>query len=287
MAASNANHPVSFESQATLVLIRATVLDRAGHPVTGLTRENFALFDEGEPQELATVAEESEPVSAAIVFDASESMSARTGHAREALARLLAGANSDDEYCLITVGSKPELAADWTTAEGSLQNQVLTVTARGNTALLDAIDIAFRQFRTARHDRRMMIVISDGEDNASRFSEREITRRLEESDVELYAINLYPATLRRQHAAYDFAGRDLLTRLSERTAGRYFAIDRPKDLDAAMSSIEDEMRWRYVLSYTPPTPADGRFHRVRVKVKNTDCGRLSVYVRRGYRSDVD
>jgi VWFA-related protein len=281
--AAGPKEKAAFRSNAYVVLINATVLDRANRPVRGLTQDNFRVFQEKAEQPITYFAEEEVPVSLAIVFDTSGSMRMNISGARKALRALLGTSNPEDEFCLITFAERPQLAVPWVTDESLIQNSTLFNAPRGQTSLLDAIHLAVAQTKRAANPRRAVLVLSDGGDNHSRYSEPEIAAILEEADVQMYAVDMAESPYLNARAAEELAGPDLLERLSEHAGGRYFPAHNDRDLAGIADRISQELRSQYVIGFVPPTGiGDGRFHRVQVQVAR-EGPKLSVHWRRGYR----
>jgi len=275
-----------YRIESNVVLISATVLDRHNHPVRGLDKENFRLYEDKAEQSIAYFNEEEIPLSLAVVFDKSTSMEAKLPATRRALAAVLDTANPDDEFSLITFATRPELSMDWTDEAGEVQSRVLFHKPEGRTALLDAIHLALQRMKKASNPRRAIVIFSDGGDNASRYTERGLKRLLEEADVQLYAIDMSGSVMMRQRTPEEVAGPGLLARLCEHAGGRYFAAHNTRDLTRAADQISKELRSQYVLGYIPAgTIQDGRYHRVQLKLERPEgTSRLSVYWRRGYRA---
>ncbi len=273
----------AFRSDSYVVLINATVLDRMGRPVTGLSRDRFHLFQDKTQRPITYFAEEEVPVSLAIVFDASGSMNANIAGARKALRALLDGSNPKDEFCLITLADRPELTVPWSTNDSLIEERALFRAPHGQTALLDAIQLALAQTKKASNPRRAILVVSDGGDNNSRYTEREIAEALEEGDAQMYAVDLTERPYYAGPTAEEMGGPDLLSRLSERGGGRYFAAHDERELRGVANRISRELRSEYVLGFVPPEGIkDGKFHHVQLRVER-DGPKLSVYWRPGYR----
>jgi Ca-activated chloride channel family protein len=289
---ANAAEPqakAAFRSDSYVVLINATVLDRTGRQVTGLTRDNFHIYQDKTQRPITYFAEEEVPVSLAIVFDASGSMSLNIAGARKALRALLQDSNPEDEFCLITVAERPELTVPWVSDDALIQNSALSHAPHGPTALLDAIHLALVQTKRAANPRRAILVLSDGGDNDSRYSEREIAGMLEEGGAQMYAVDMAELPFYVPRAAEELTGPDLLERLSERGGGRYFPAHNDRELAAVADRISKELRSEYVLGFVPPKGIeDGRFHHVQLGVERDGGGpKLTVYWRHGYRAPAE
>lgn len=275
-----------FHADANVVLINATVLDRHDRPIRGLTRDQFRVYEDKAEQTIAYFSEEEVPISLAVIFDVSGSMEGKLGALRDALATILTSANVDDEVSLITFADEPQVALGWTQSFQDVQNRLLQFSAHGQTSLLDALETGLAQLKRARNPRKAMLVFSDGGDNHSRSTEREVLHSLEEADVQIYAIASTEAWSLRAAAPEVMFGPDLLDRLCDHAGGRYFQADGKHELTTAAEQISRELRSQYVIGYVPSNGShDGRFHHVRVQVKRPVDGRnVSVFWRRGYRA---
>jgi Ca-activated chloride channel family protein len=278
--------PGRFRADTSLVLIGATVVDGHDRIVRGLTRQDFRLFDERVEQTIRYFGEEDVPLSLAVVFDTSGSMAGKLASMRSGLAAVLKTSNPEDEFCLITFASRPELVVPWTADAAEVENRVFTRPARGRTALLDAIEVALQQIRQSHNPRRAIVVFSDGGDNYSRLSQRALARQLEEADVQLYAIDtagFLPPTA--DDIEEVMAQPNLLAELCGRAAGRYFQLSDARDPVRVAERVNLELRSQYVLGYAPSNQAeDGKFHRLQLKVEPRPGTRLSVRWRHGYRA---
>jgi len=281
-----------FRADSSLVLVGATVEDTHDRPVRGLTRQDFRLFSDKVEQTIRYFGEEDVPLSLAVVFDTSGSMSGKLDSMRGALAAVLGTANPEDEFSLITFADHPQIAVPWTRDAGQVQNHVLAKPAHGRTALLDAIALGLQLIRQAHNPRRAIVVFSDGGDNYSRFSERALARQLEETDVQLYAIDtsdfLMPPANSYAESAYEPPQTNLLSSLCDGAAGQYFQISNARDPERIAEQISLELRSQYVLGFSPSTLAgDGKFHRLQLKVQSPSGAHLLVHWRRGYRAPVN
>src|SRR5262249_38635506 len=184
-----------------------------------------------------------------------------------AVGRLLEPANSDDEFFLIQFSDRPDLVSDFTTNTAEIQNRLLPVTSKGRTALLDAIYLGMSQMKNAGNPRKALVIISDGCDNHSRYTESEIKNLTRESDVQIYAIGLFEPIATRERPAATLRGPALLEELAEETGGRRFPADKTGDLPGIALSIGSAIRNQYLLGYTSTDPRrDGKYRKVQVRV---------------------
>jgi len=272
-ALESAPNPRPLRVDSNLVLIGATVVDGSDHFVPGLRKNDFRLFEGGVPQQIVSLSTEDAPISAVIVFDASGSMADSIPMAGQALRQFLNTANPEDEFSLVTVRSHPQLSLPFVSDLEDVLRCLSGVKGDGQTALLDSVYLAAGYVRRGRHTRKAMLVISDGEDNNSRYSTRELLDALREMDVTLYSIGVGISSV---------PGADILTKLAEATGGRYFEAWSPKDLPGIMRKID--IRRQYVLGYSPvPLTADGKYHRVELKLAPEARERhLRAFARPGY-----
>lgn len=273
-----------FRADSNLVLINATVLDAHDHPVRGLTRERFRLYEDRAEQSIASVSEEEAPLSIVVVFDTSGSMKNKLGAMRVALDAVLGGAHPQDQFALVTFADRPQTLTGWSSNPQEIQNRLLLAAGEGQTSLLDAIASGATLLKNAAHARKAMVIFSDGGDNHSELTERQLIRSLEESDVQIYAIDSVDAETLRARPE-EIAGPDLLDRICDHAGGRYFQADNKRDIQAAAERVSRELHSQYLIGYVPSTnPADGRFHHVRLEVaRPSGSPKVWVFWRRGYR----
>jgi len=273
------NKPVKVD--VSLVLIPVTITDPMNRLVTGLDKSNFQVFEDKIPQELRTFSSEDAPVSIGIIFDMSGSMSSKIERAREAVNEFLKTGNPQDEFFLITFNDKPEEVAGFTSSVDDLQNKLLFTTPRGRTALLDAIYLGVSKMRQAKYQKKALLIISDGGDNHSRYTEGEIRSMVKEADCIVYAIGIYDHFFPTEE---ERLGPTLLSDISEITGGRAFTIDNPNDLADVATKIGIELRNQYVLGYRPKHPGhDGKWRKIKVKLlPPKGLPPLKVYAKTGY-----
>jgi Ca-activated chloride channel family protein len=274
-------HTKPIRVDVDLVLVPVTVTDQMSRLVTGLEKENFVLMDNGEKQPIQHFSSEDAPISLGVIFDISGSMSNKIEKAREAVIEFFKTANPEDEFFLIAFNDKPMLIADFTNSVEDVQTHLVYTVPKGRTALLDAIYLGMTKMRQAKQQRKALLIISDGGDNRSRYTENEIKSMVKEADVQIYAIGIFDHSPRSDEERY---GPQLLAEVTDVTGGRTFTVDSPNQLTDAATKIGVELRNQYVLGYRPTKPArDGKWRKLRVKL-NTPKGlpQLSVYSKTGY-----
>ena len=267
-----------------LVLINVTVTDPLNRFVTGLETENFRLFEDKVEQKVTHFASEDAPISVGLVFDTSGSMGSKLAKSRQAVTQFFRTANPDDEVFLVTFNDRPELIQDFTTSLEEIQNRLIFTRAKGRTALLDGVKLALHTMHKARHTRKALLIISDGGDNSSRYTESEIKNLVREADVQIYAIGIFEPVASRGRTVEEMHGPGLLSDISEQTGGRHFAIDNIAELPDVAAKIGIELRNQYILGYSPTNQErDGKYRKVQVKlVQPKGLPSLRAFWRLGY-----
>ena len=264
-----------------LVLVPVTITDPMNRLVTGLDKENFQLYEGNSAQEIQTFSSEDAPVSLGVIFDSSGSMSSKMDRAKEAVIEFFKTANPQDEFFMITFNDEPEEVTDFTSSVDDIQNKLVFAVPRRRTALLDAIYMGISKMRQAKFPKKALLIISDGGDNHSRYTENEIRALVKEADVMIYAIGIYD---RYASAVEERLGPQLLSDITELTGGRAFTIDNPNDLGDVATKIGVELRNQYVLGYRPARVVrDGKWRKIKVKLlPPKGLPPLKVYARTGY-----
>jgi Ca-activated chloride channel family protein len=274
-------HSPTIRSKVDLVLVPVTVTDPMNRLVTGLDKENFQVFEGKDQQEVRHFSSEDAPISLGVIFDMSGSMSTKIERAREAVMEFFKTANPQDEFFLIAFADKPQEVSDFTQSVDDLQNKLIYTVPRGRTALLDAIYLGISKMREAKYPKRSLLIISDGGDNHSRYTEGEIKSLVKEADVMVYSIGIYDHDFRSEE---ERLGPQLLSDVSELSGGRAFTIDNPNDLADVATKIGIELRNQYVIGYRPKNPGhDGKWHKIKVKLlPPKGLPPLHVYAKTGY-----
>ncbi|MEQ1948277.1 MAG: VWA domain-containing protein [Bryobacteraceae bacterium] len=279
-----ADRQADIRIDTTLVLIPVSVTDPMSRFVTGLDKENFKLWEDKVEQEITQFSSEDAPLSVGIVFDTSGSMGAKLQKSRQAVAQFMKTANPQDEFFLIQFNDRPELVQGFTKETEEIQNRLTFTQARGRTALLDGVYMAMSQMKKARNPRKAILIISDGGDNSSRYTETEVRNAVREADVQIYAIGIFEPVSARTRTAEEMHGPGMLSEISEQTGGRHFTVDNLAELPDVAAKIGIELRNEYVLGYTPKNATrDGKYRRVQVKlVKTAGLPPLRPMYRTGY-----
>jgi len=264
-----------------LVLVPVTITDPMNRLVTGLEKDNFQLTEGGVQQEVKSFSSEDAPVSLGLIFDTSGSMSSKIDRARDAVGEFFKTANPQDEFFMISFSDSPEEVSDFTSSAEEIQNKLVYTVPRNRTALLDAIYFGVSKMRQAKYAKKALLIISDGGDNHSRYTEGEIKALVKEADVMIYAIGIYDHYFPTPE---ERLGPQLLGDLAEMSGGRAFTVDNPNDLGDVATKIGVELRNQYVLGYRPNNKArDGKWRKIKVKLMPPKgLPPLKVYARTGY-----
>jgi Ca-activated chloride channel homolog len=274
-------HVRPLKVDVDLVLVPVTITDPMNRLVTGLDKVNFQLFEGNASQEIRTFSSEDAPVSLGVIFDSSGSMASKMDRAKDAVIEFFKTANPQDEFFMITFNDEPEAVSDFTNSVDEIQNKLVFAVPRHRTALLDAIYMGISKMRHAKYPKKALLIISDGGDNHSRYTEGEIKSLVKEADVMIYAIGIYD---RYASAMEERLGPQLLSEITELTGGRAFTIDNPNDLGDVATKIGVELRNQYVLGYRPAKVVrDGKWRKIKVKLlPPKGLPPLRVYARTGY-----
>lgn len=274
----------ALKADVDVALVNVTVTDPYSRLVTGLDTENFRVFEDNVEQEIMHFSSEDVPISIGVIFDLSGSMANKVDKAREAALQFFKTANPQDEFFLVSFNERAELTSVFTTSVEDLQTSMLFTKAKGRTALVDAIYLGLSQVRGAHHAKRALLIISDGGDNHSRYSEKDIKRLVKESDCQLYAIGIFDPYGNRSRTPEELRGPALLSEITEMTGGRTFPVENLNDLPDIAGKIGMELRNQYVLGYHPSNKAhDSRWRKIKVKLRPPrGLPPLNVYARTGY-----
>jgi Ca-activated chloride channel family protein len=228
-----------FKVNADLVLVPVTVTDQQDRLVIGLEKDNFSVYDRYERQVIRHISTEDAPISLGILFDTSSSMYRKIERSRGAVIQFLRTANSGDEFFLIGFGARPDLLADFTNSVDDIHTEISNVTLDGSTALLDAVYLGLDTMRRARNERKVLLVISDGGENHSRYSMKEIWSDLREGGVQVYALGIFDEAPRTQA---ERMGPGLLATITGITGGRTFPVRSLGKIGDAVGELSVELR---------------------------------------------
>ncbi len=267
--------------EANLVLVPMTVTDPMNRLVTGLEAPNFEIYDNNLGQTIKTFSTEDAPVTIGIVFDLSGSMQTKFVRARKALSEFLRTSNPADEFFVVAFNDKPAVIVDYTSDVDDVEARMVMLKPENRTALIDAVYLGINKLKQAKYERKALLIISDGGDNRSRYSENELRRVVRESDVQIYSIGIFDSYA---PTSEEELGPILLTDISEMTGGRMFKVTNSEDMGDIASRISQELRNEYVVGYRPSDmKKDGNWRKLKVRlVQPAGLPTLSVHFRQGY-----
>lgn len=266
-----------------LVTLTLTVTDQYGRYVSGLNKNAFTVTDSGVPQEITFFSDVDAPVSVGILFDVSGSMSGeKIQRARKALERFINTSHPMDEYFLIAFNNRAQLLLDRTRDGEAVLNKLTLVQPKHNTALYDACYLGIERVTRGAHQKKAMLIISDGQDNSSRYNFGEVRRLMKEADVTVYTVGILDGS--DSSSGLGLQGQAFLDELSGVTGGKSFYPQTNVEMDEIFERIALELRHQYSIGYTPKDfVPDGKWRKVKVKVKPPrGLPRLIVRSREGY-----
>jgi Ca-activated chloride channel family protein len=281
-AEATSHRDARIRVDVNLVQVPTTVTDPMNRLVTGLEKENFVMYDNNVGQTIKYFSSEDAPLTIGVVFDLSGSMSSKFVRARKALTEFLRTSNPQDEFFVVGFNDRPAIIVDYTSDPDDVEARMVMLKPENRTALIDAIYLGVDHLRQAKYDRKALLIISDGGDNRSRYTESELRRVVRESDVQIYSIGIfdsYAPTTEEQ------LGPDLLKEICEMTGGRLFPVGSDlSDLQDIAERISAELRNEYVIGYTPTeVKHDGNWRKLRVRlVPPPGLPQLTPHFRQGY-----
>lgn len=278
---NSSDQPIRVKTD--LVTLTLTVTDVYGRYVSGLPKSAFSVVDSNEDQQITFFSDSDAPISVGILFDVSGSMSGdKIAKARRALERFINTSHPSDEYFLIAFNSRAQLLLDKTRDGEAVLQKLTLVQPRQNTALYDACYLGLERVTRGTHQKKAMLIISDGQDNSSRYNFGEVRRLMKESDVVTYAVGIMDPG--DSNSQLGMQGQAFLDELTSVTGGKSFYPATDVEMDEIFERIALELRYQYSIGYTPTNfQPDGKWRKVKVKVKPPrGLPRLTVRSRDGY-----
>lgn len=266
---------------ANLVLVPMTVTDPLNRLVTGLEAPNFEIFDNNVGQIIKSFSTEDAPVTIGIVFDLSGSMNSKFARARRALSEFLRTSNPADEFFVVGFNDRPAVIVDYTSDVDDVEARMVMLHPENRTALIDAVYLGVNKLKDAKYERKALLIVSDGGDNRSRYTQGELRRVVRESDVQIYSIGIFDTYA---STSEEELGPILLSDISEMTGGRMFKVSDAADMGDIAARISAELRNQYVVGYRPSDlKKDGNWRKLKVRlVPPAGLPPLTVHFRQGY-----
>jgi VWFA-related protein len=263
-----------------LVVLHATVTDRQGGFVSDLGQQDFEVFEDGKPRQIRVFTNEDVPVTVGLVVDHSSSMWPRLDDVTAAARAFVRSSNREDEMFVVNFNEHVSLGLPpnvrFTDSVAQLEDAIAAAPASGQTALYDAIAKALDELKAGSRDKKVLIVVSDGGDNASVLRQAQVMRLAGQSSAVIYTIGIFDDNDGEQNP-------DVLKRLAQVTGGEAFLINRVSEIMDISKRIARDIRHQYTIGYVPAnvTP-DGASHFIRVQAHAKGHARLSVRTRTGY-----
>lgn len=282
---SGAGGDYTLKLNADMVVLSATVLDRHNGLVSGLEKDDFQIYEDGVPQQIKQFSHEDIPVTVGIVVDNSGSMGPKRNDVIAAALAFARSSNPQDQMFVVNFNEHVSLAlptdTPFTDRKDKLQAALSTIETAGETALYDGIAVALDHLKLADRDKRVLILISDGGDNASKHSLAQVIGMAKQSTAIIYSIGIFDEQDGDQKPA-------VLERLAKETGGEAFFPESSKSVTAICEGIAHDIRNQYTLTYVPNIPSqDGRYRTIQVKATAHGRGHLSVRTRAGYSVPLD
>jgi VWFA-related protein len=263
-----------------LVVLHATVIDRQGGLVTNLGEQDFEVYENGAPQHIQLFKNEDIPVAVGLVIDHSTSMEPKLAEVIAAARAFVRSSNREDEMFVVnfneiaSLGLPPSIRFTDSTAE--LERAIMIKVTRGQTALYDAVAKGLDELQAGSRDKKVLVVVSDGGDNASRRKQDEVMKLAEESTAVIYTVGVFDTDDQDRNPG-------VLNRLARATGGEAFLPRQLDEVVAICERIARDIRHQYTIGYVPGNPArDGSYRAIRVLARTKGQGKLSVRTRTGY-----
>jgi Ca-activated chloride channel family protein len=265
-----------------LVLVNATVTDSLNRYVSGLEAQHFQIWEDQIEQKIEYFNAEDVPISIGVIFDVSGSMKDKINTARVAATTFLKSGNPEDEYFIVSFANRPELMADFTTDITKLQSKLILTPAKGMTAMYDSVYVGLEKLKEGTNPKKALLLITDGEDNRSRYTFQNVKEFVKEQDVQIYGIGIVDDWNSQLSAGK--TGRAMIEELAEITGGGAYFPDSVYELEDICTKIAVELKNQYVIGYHSTNETkNGKWRKLRLKV-NPPKGiqRLSVRAKQGY-----
>lgn len=278
----------TIKVQVNLALVPVVVTDDRGNPFVGLVKDHFRLWEHGKEQDIRYFSEDDAPVSIGLIFDRSGSMGWKIDNAKAVIHSFAKQVNPDDEIFLITFADTVD-STDFQSVSDEIDSRLLFMQSKGRTSLLDAVYYGLNKMKDAKYQRRALVIVSDGGDNHSRYTEKEVERVVEEADVQVFSI----ALVNRECMAFmnpnnpcsteERQGPFLLEELAHKGGGVSYLLDNPVDIEHAIDTIGQTLRQEYILGFNPHCK-QAQYHKLKVKLNRLPKGvpLLRVDVKNGF-----
>ncbi len=266
-----------IRQRTSLVVVNVSVTDKQFRQISGLNKYHFEIFEDKVRQEIEFFSDEDRPASVGIIFDLSGSMNNKMSRAREAIKAFIDTCHNQDDFFLVGFNERASLLAEISDGR-SVLDRLAMAEPRGQTALYDAAYLGVEKVKEGRHDKRALLIVSDGQDNASRYNYGELRKLLKEADVQVYCIGILEEGA-DAGSVLDRQGQLILEELSRTTGGMAFFPSSYGELEDSVTRIALTLRHQYSIGYVPfNEQRDGKWRKIKVRV-NAPRGLPSLVVR--------
>ncbi len=278
--------PYTIRTSVDLVVLHATVRDREGAPVSGLNKEDFQVFEDKVPQQIESFSHEDVPVTVGLIIDNSGSMSTKRANVIAAAMGFVRSSNPADQMFVVNFNEHISMGLpanlSFTSNAALLEAALSRNATSGETALYDAIAVGLDQLKKGKWDKKVLIVVSDGGDNASKRTLAQISSIVNQSNAVIYTMGIFDVNHEDQNP-------HVLKKLSAASGGEAFFPQTLGDILPICEQIAHDIRSQYSIAYVPTDKKqDGAYRKIEVKARETSRGRrLSVITRSGYSAPVN
>lgn len=274
-APAERDSPTRFRIGVETIVVRVAVTDPLNRYVVGLQQEFFKVYENNVEQSITHFTNDQSALSVGVILDISGSMRDNILSARNSVIRFLERGTPSDEYFLVTFNDRTALVQDFTSRSSNIENQISISDPKGRTALYDAVYLALQKTKDSRNDKKALIIVTDGEDNNSRYTFKDVKEFAKESDVQIYVIGERGEVGR---------GRGVVSEIVRLTGGRAFFPNSFKQLDYFCDLIHTELRNQYLIGYTSSNrERDGKWRKIKVRLRIPEgLPKLRVRSREGY-----
>ena len=276
------DHEYKLGVNVELVQLPISVLDKKGFPIKGLHPEHFAVYEDKVLQDISLFKQEDIPLSVGLVVDASSSMYDKRDRLNTAAMTFVQESNPEDETAVVSFGDVVSLEQDFTTNTHSLNRALNKIPSNGNTALYDAVILAAKHVKDEGfHDKKVLLVVSDGEDNHSKYKLKQVVTALQESKIIVYTIGLLSQDA---DAVFGDEGKKALKQLAEAGGGASFFPKSVNDVEEVCKRIARDLRNQYTIGYRPSNEKlDGSWRKIIVRVTPPKTApKPTVHTKKGY-----
>jgi Ca-activated chloride channel family protein len=266
-----------IRQRTSLVVVNVSVTDKQFRQISGLNKYHFEIFEDKVRQEIEFFSDEDRPASVGIIFDLSGSMNNKMSRAREAIKAFIDTCHNQDDFFLVGFNERASLLAEISDGR-SVLDRLAMAEPRGQTALYDAAYLGVEKVKEGRHDKRALLIVSDGQDNASRYNYGELRKLLKEADVQVYCIGILEEGA-DAGSVLDRQGQLILEELARTTGGMAFFPSSYGELEDSVTRIALTLRHQYSIGYVPfNEQRDGKWRKIKVRI-NAPKGLPSLVVR--------